>query len=119
MLGWDRNPLRRRIDRVEAAMVAGLIAVFLISAPVLATVAGYWIGSAGMREQRAEVASRLVPATVPGSAQGQIPSGPADKSWMPAAGRRRMGRRAAAGSWSAWETRQAAAPGCGSPRRAR
>ncbi len=36
MLGWDRNPLRRRIDRVEAAMVAGLIAVFLISAPVLA-----------------------------------------------------------------------------------
>ena len=35
MLGWDRNPLRRRIDRVEAAVVAGLIAVFLISAPVL------------------------------------------------------------------------------------
>ena len=84
MLGWDRNPLRRRIDRVEAAMVAGLIAVFLISAPVLAAVAGYWIGSAGMREQRAEVAWRLVPATVPGSAQGQIPSGPAGKAWMPA-----------------------------------
>ena len=84
MLGWDRNPLRRRIDRVEAAMVAGLIAVFLISAPVLAAVAGHWIGSAGMREQRAEVAWRLVPATVQGSAQGQIPSGPADTVWMPA-----------------------------------
>jgi hypothetical protein len=26
MLGWDRNPLRRRIDRVGAAVVAGLIA---------------------------------------------------------------------------------------------
>jgi hypothetical protein len=25
MLGWDRNPLRRRTDRVEAAMVAGLV----------------------------------------------------------------------------------------------
>jgi len=40
MLGWDRNPLRRRIDRVEAAVVAGLIAVFLISAPVLGAAAG-------------------------------------------------------------------------------
>jgi hypothetical protein len=84
MLGWDRNPLRRRIDRVEAAIVAGLIAVFLISVPVLAAVAGHWIGSAGMREQRAEVAWRLVPATVQGSAQGQIPSGPTGTVWMPA-----------------------------------
>ncbi len=84
VLGWDRNPLRRRIDRVEAAMVAALIALFLISAPVLAAVAGHWIGSAGMREQRAEAASRLVPATVPGSAQGQISSGSADTVWMPA-----------------------------------
>jgi hypothetical protein len=84
MLGWDRNPLRRRIDRVEAAMVTGLIAVFLISAPVLAAVAGHWIGSAGMRAQRAEVAWRLVPATVQGNAQGQIPSGPPGKVWMSA-----------------------------------
>ena len=65
-------------------MVAGLIAVFLISAPVLGTAAGHWIGSAGIREQHADVASRLVPATVQGSAQGQIPSGPADTVWMPA-----------------------------------
>ena len=84
MLGWDRNPLRRRIDRVEAAMVAGLIAVFLISAPVVAAVAGHWTGSVGMREERADAASRLVPAAVQGSAQGQIPSGPTDKIWMPA-----------------------------------
>src|SRR5881396_1227436 len=76
MLGWDRNPLRRRIDRVEAAVVAGLIAVFLISAPMLGAAAGHWIGSAGMREQRAEMAWRLVPATVQGSAQVWItPSG--------------------------------------------
>ena len=82
MLGWDRNPLRRRIDRVEAAVVAGLIAVFLISAPVLGAAAGHWMGSAGMREQRAEMAWRLVPATVQGSAQGQIPSSPAGTVWM-------------------------------------
>jgi hypothetical protein len=75
MLGWDRNPLRRRTDRVEAAMIAGPIAVFLISAPAL-TAAGHWIGAAGMQQQRAEAAWRPVPATV----QGQIPSGPA--AWM-------------------------------------
>ncbi len=65
-------------------MVAGLIAVFLISAPGLASLAGRWMGSAGMREQRAEVVWHLVPATVQGSAQGQIPSAPADQFWMPA-----------------------------------
>ena len=72
MLGWDRNPLRRRIDRVEAAVVAGLIAVFLISAPMLGAAAGHWSDSAAMREQRAEMAWRLVPATVQGDAQRQI-----------------------------------------------
>jgi hypothetical protein len=80
MLGWDRNPLRRRIDRVEAAAVAGLIAVFLISAPVLGAAAGHWSTSAAMREQRAEMAWRLVPATVQGNAQ--IPSGLAGTVWM-------------------------------------
>jgi len=84
MLGWDRNPLRRRIDRVEAAMVAGLIAVFLISVPGLAAAAGHWAGSAGIREQRAEMAWRLVPATMLGSAREQIPAGTAGRVRMPA-----------------------------------
>ena len=89
MLGWDRNPLRRRINRVEAAMVCGLIAVFLISAPMLAAVAGHRTGSASMQEQRAGVAWRLVPATV----QSQIPSGPADMSarWTAPDGQARSG----------------------------
>ena len=82
MLGWDRNPLRRRIDRVEAAVVAGLIAAFLISAPVLGAAAGHWSTSAAMREQRAEMAWRLVPATVQGNSQRQIPSGPTGTVWM-------------------------------------
>jgi hypothetical protein len=70
MLGWDHNPLRRRIDRVEAAMVAGLIAVFLVSAPVLAVVAGHWMSSVSMQHQRAESAWRRVPATVQAGPQG-------------------------------------------------
>ena len=49
MLGWDRNPLRRRIDRVEAGMITGLILVFLITAPVLVAVTGHWARAAGIR----------------------------------------------------------------------
>jgi hypothetical protein len=119
MLGWVRNPLRRRIDRVEAAMIAGLIAVFLISAPVLAAVARHCIGSAAMREQRAEAAWRLVPATVQGGGQRMTPRGQRARSGCWHAGRRRMGRRVAAGFRSSRETRQAVASGCGSPARAR
>ena len=52
MFGWDRNPLRRRVDRVEAAMLAGLIMVFLIGAPILVAVAGHWAQAAGMRALR-------------------------------------------------------------------
>jgi hypothetical protein len=65
-LGWDRNPLRRHIDRAEAAMITGLIIVFLIAGPVLAVVVGHWLGSAGMRQQRAEAAWRPVSATLLG-----------------------------------------------------
>jgi hypothetical protein len=71
MLGWDRNPLRRRVDRVEAGMVAGLILVFLITAPVLVAVAGHWVRTAGIRQQRAEASWRQVPATLQQSAPAQ------------------------------------------------
>ncbi len=119
MLGWDRNPLRRRVDQVKAAMVVGLIAVFLISAPVLAAVAGHWIGSAGIQEHRAEAGWRLVPVTVLGSVRWDNSAAAAGTVWIPAHWTRRMGGRAAAGSRLAEETRQAASSGCGSPGRAR
>jgi hypothetical protein len=64
MLGWDRNPLRRRTDRVEAGMIAGLIVIFLIAAPALAAAAGHWTRAVGIRQQRAEETWRRVPATV-------------------------------------------------------
>src|SRR5215469_311228 len=45
--GWwpDRNPLRRRCDRAEAALVTVLVAVFLAGAPLLALAAG-WLRAA-------------------------------------------------------------------------
>ena len=67
MFGWDRNPLRRRIDRIEGGVIAGLIVLFLIAAPVLAMVAGNWTRTAGLRQQRMEATWSQVSATVPRS----------------------------------------------------
>jgi hypothetical protein len=77
MFGWVRNPLRRRSDRLEAAMLVGLIAAFLITAPLLATVAGHWAAATGRRQQHAEATWRQVPAIVQRSARGQRDNAPA------------------------------------------
>ena len=76
MFGWDHNPLRRRIDRVEGGMIAGLIVLFLIAAPVLATVAGNWTRTVGTRQQHIEATWRQVSATV-------SPGPPAQRDYLP------------------------------------
>ena len=63
-LGLDRNPLRRRIDRVQAILGGLLIAAFLTAAPLLMAAAGHWASTAGLREEHAERAWRQVTAIV-------------------------------------------------------
>ncbi|HUZ22676.1 MAG TPA: hypothetical protein VMV07_02815 [Streptosporangiaceae bacterium] len=75
-LGWDRNPLRRRIDRVETVVVTALLAIFLVGAPVLMIVAARVTDSAGVRQQHAERTWRQVPATLL-----QTPANQADPSY--------------------------------------
>jgi hypothetical protein len=59
------QPLWRACDRVEAALVAGLLAAFLIAAPLLALFAEQWAYGTSVRAQHAELAARhLVPATL-------------------------------------------------------
>jgi hypothetical protein len=53
-LALDGNPLRRRTDRVEAWIMCGLLAAFLIAAPLAAIAAGHWTDRAGVKEQRAQ-----------------------------------------------------------------
>ena len=86
MLGWGRNPLRRRIDRLEAGMIVGLIMLFLIASPVLVAVVMHGTRAAGLRQLRAEVAWRQVAATVTQSAAGPVPGsfGMAATVWKPA-----------------------------------
>jgi hypothetical protein len=61
----DRNPLRRRSDRAETAMLGVLLAAFLAGAPFAAHLAGSWTYAGSAREQQAQRATlRQVPATL-------------------------------------------------------
>lgn len=99
--GWwpDRNPLRRSCDRVEALILAGLLALFLAGAPVVALVAGSLAYNAASHMQRAQEAARhLVPAVLLAAAPDANYSGyaaldgpPVRATWKAPDGRQRTG----------------------------
>jgi hypothetical protein len=61
----DRNPLRRGSDRVETAVLALLVIVFLVAAPFAALASGSWALARARQAQLAERASLYqVPALV-------------------------------------------------------
>jgi hypothetical protein len=104
-LGLDRNPLRRRTDRIESSIAAGLLALFLIGAPLVAVMAGRWAHQGGLREQRSQHAWHQIPAQVLTSAP-VLPRYAYRTTWIPGAqvaakwtgpdGRARFGRVPAA-----------------------
>ena len=94
----DRNPLRRRSDRVETAVLGLLLAAFLAGAPFAAHAAGSWAYATSAREAQAQRASlRQVPATLLQAApagnaytnDGGVPE--ADAQWRAADGQMRTG----------------------------
>ena len=52
-LGLDRNPLRRRTDRIAVRLTALLVMVFLAGAPLLSITAVGWAGRSAATEQQA------------------------------------------------------------------
>jgi hypothetical protein len=60
----DGNPLRRTADRLEGAIVALLIAAFLIGAPLAALVAGRAVAVTGSRIEHAQASWHQVPAVL-------------------------------------------------------
>jgi len=52
--GADRNPLRRRTDRIEGAMRLVLVLAFLVAGPMLASSVGRDVNAAGLRQARIE-----------------------------------------------------------------
>jgi hypothetical protein len=70
--GWrpDRNPLRRRSDRVETLILGVLVAACLAGAPLAAHAAASWTYATSAREAHAQqVALHQVPATLLEAAQ--------------------------------------------------
>ena len=59
-----KNPLRRRTDRIEAWITAGLLAAFLVGAPLFSVAAGRWVQHGGLLEQRAQQSWHQVPAVL-------------------------------------------------------
>ncbi len=77
----DRNPLRRRCDRAEALILAGLVAAFVIGGPLAALAAGRWAYDSSTRAERAELSAlHQVPAVLLTTATVQ-------QAWSPATGR--------------------------------
>jgi hypothetical protein len=83
--GWwpDRNPLRRRCDRVEAGAAAGLIAALFVVGPVVGVIGAQAAYDASLRLQQLERASSHRVAAVllarapapPGTTAGAPPRG--------------------------------------------
>jgi hypothetical protein len=87
----DRNPLRRRCDRVEAAIVAGLVAALVLGGPLAALAAGRWAYDTALRTERAgEAARHQVAAVLLTTAQGWSPA-TAQARWTAPDGARRTG----------------------------
>jgi len=101
-LGLDRNPLRRRSDKIAVYLAALLVAVFLIGAPLLSVAAVGWVGRAGAAGQQRERSWRQVPAVLLQAAPAPAVAGGAfGYSWVPAGGGHRTGGRGPVRSRSA------------------
>ena len=90
----DRNPLRRTLDRVEAAILAGLAVAFLAGAPAAAVTAAHVAAATGARTAQAQRSWHQAPAVlladVPGSGYGR--SGPVARArWAAPGGGARTG----------------------------
>jgi hypothetical protein len=80
----DGNPLRRAIDRVEAAVMLGLVAAFLVGAPIAAVGAAQVTGAAATAELHAQRSWLQRSATLmqPGSEGLTGMYGEWDTSWV-------------------------------------
>jgi hypothetical protein len=79
-LGWDRNPLRRRVDRVEVAIFAALFVILPVVAPVVSTLAGRAVVADAGTWQHAQQSWRQVSAVI--EHRSAIPAGKLDGMFL-------------------------------------
>ena len=70
-LWMSNNRLRRRMDRIEAWITAGLLVVFLVGAPLSWFAAGRWAEQGVVREQHAQQSWHQVAAVLLEAAPAQ------------------------------------------------
>src|SRR5260221_6223605 len=64
-IGFDRNPMRRGTDRIQALTRAALVMVFLAGAPAAAAWTAHAVYASGLHAGRAQAAAwRRLPAVV-------------------------------------------------------
>jgi len=64
-LGWDRNPVRRRVDRVQTILTSVFLLLLLLVTPAVAALAGAHAYTSGINAEKREQGSfRQVTATV-------------------------------------------------------
>jgi hypothetical protein len=87
-LGFDRNPLRRTVDRAETAMRLTIVALIFTVVPAAAVLAGRWADHSALAQARAQNASTHVvsaklldPAPTVGAPD---PYAGAEVAWVPA-----------------------------------
>jgi hypothetical protein len=98
----DRNPLRRRWDRLETWIMAGLVALFLAGVPLSWLSVGRWVQQGGLNEQRAQRTWHEIPGVVlrggPSPPMFRMPVNitvPVLAAWAGPGGQRRTGEVAA------------------------
>jgi hypothetical protein len=94
----DHNPLRRRVDRLRAAITLCLLLAFLAGAPLLGLLAGRAADQAGLASQRTEQADwhpvtavLLVRSPIPHTIRGTGIGTPVRARWTAPDGRIRTG----------------------------
>jgi hypothetical protein len=95
----DRNPLRRRSDRVEAYIFGGLLVIAAVGAPVGAITVSDWAHAAAARAAQAEAqtwrqlpAVLLAPPRATGNGYSMSGTSPALAQWTTPGGRQHTGQ---------------------------
>ena len=100
-LGLDRNPLRRRTDRIEAAMRLATVILLLVAVPLICIAVGHLAARAAQRQAHAQAAAErqvtavLLQAVRPGHTPdpySSVQMNMAAARWQPPASRPGPGR---------------------------
>jgi hypothetical protein len=81
-LGFDHNPLRRRLDVIDGWLVPTVIAAFLTLGPLLAGGVGLWVHADNAAAQRAQRSWHEVRAVVLQPVPGPAMAGDGSNSWL-------------------------------------